>query len=393
MLVWLTSAVPDVGTAIVRLGFGDIDLDLAQIEIATQQRIVAGRLDAVLQTESLRLVVESKLDASYGDGQLRRYLDWLATESSEHSQRALMTLTARHAPWPDEDVAHAAELDILAAPRRWEELFKELATIAADPDLQELSARLVREFLDMLSDEGLIPVKPLQGSELRDLWSQSEANIRRYHEYFRACKDAISEALMAPPLRNRTPSSQTYIYQEFKTAEKEQVTVGFHFSDRGLPIKPKIYRDAPIVWLAIYARVWPGWDALAGRLEANPPERWRVNPKRWYAQPQFWRYLDDVLGEGSFEDQRKQTRVRLRRSPGVACIGPARQLSEVAASSPRARLTRTGDTGPVGDPDAVDVTESRQQSPLDDDQQSPRCQDIAARTRRSGSLRPAPQQR
>ena len=304
MLVWLASAVPEVGGGVVKLGLGDVEVDLTQLDASTQHSIVAGRLDALFQTDSLNLVVESKLDSSYGDGQLRKYVDWLAEKSNEYANRALMTLTAREAPWPADDIAHAAQLGVVAAPRRWHDLFDELSEVAANPELPELSARLVQEFLDMLSEEGLIPVKPLEGAELRDLWSQSEAVIRRYHDYFSACKEAIARALDAPPLRNRMPSSQTYIYQEFETAEREIITVGLHFSDRGIPVTPRIYRDAPIVWLAIYAGAWPDWETAVARLEGKPPDSWQVNPKRWYKQPQFWRYLDEVVGTGSFEEQR-----------------------------------------------------------------------------------------
>jgi hypothetical protein len=121
MLVWLISAVPEVGSAIVQLASGDLDAGTAPLEATTQHRIAAGRLDALLRTESLVLVVESKLDSFYGEGQLRAYIDWLASDHKDAAHRALMTLTANEAPWPADDVAHAAQLDVVASRKRWHE--------------------------------------------------------------------------------------------------------------------------------------------------------------------------------------------------------------------------------------------------------------------------------
>jgi hypothetical protein len=64
-------------------------MDTAQLQATTQHKIAAGRLDALLTTESLVLVVESKLGSFYGEGQLQAYTDWLASEHkappTEHS--------------------------------------------------------------------------------------------------------------------------------------------------------------------------------------------------------------------------------------------------------------------------------------------------------------------
>src|SRR3954451_11508462 len=129
MLVWLISAVPEVGRAIVELGFGSQAVDTAQLQATTQHRIAAGRLDALLRTESLALVVESKLGSSYGEGQLRAYIDWLASEHKDAGHRALMTLTANEAPWPADDLAYAAQLDVVASLRRWHELHTALSPL------------------------------------------------------------------------------------------------------------------------------------------------------------------------------------------------------------------------------------------------------------------------
>jgi hypothetical protein len=301
MLVWLADAVPDVGAAVMRLGLGDIDVELPQIEASTQQGIAAGRLDALFTSETSIVVVESKLQSSYGEGQLRKYIDWLGTNDRAH--RVLMTLTERNAPWPPDELARASEVNVTASARRWQDLYVALNQVANRPE-GGLSARLVQEFQDMLAEEGLIPVKPLEGEELTDAWSRSQAIIERYHEYFRTCKDAIADALEAPPHPNRASAQATYVYQDFATVEGELIGVGLNYSDHGFPITPKVYRNAPIVWLTIEANDWPGWESAIASLEANPPEGWRVNPNRWYYRPQVWRYLDEIIGAGTFEEQR-----------------------------------------------------------------------------------------
>jgi hypothetical protein len=155
MLVWLISAVPQVSRALVQLAFGDIDVDLGKLDVTTQHPIPGRRLDALLKSESLVLVIESKLDSVYGDGQLRAYINWLATEHKNAAHKALMTLTKSAARWPARDLAHAAQLDVVASTRRWHELYTALSSLTTPPD--ELPARLAHEFLDMLHQEQLIP--------------------------------------------------------------------------------------------------------------------------------------------------------------------------------------------------------------------------------------------
>jgi len=304
MLVWLCDAVPAVGRAVIQLGLGEVEVDLPLLEVSTQYGIATGRLDALFKNDAITFVVESKLQSTYGDGQLRKYIDWLSADHADRAHRVLMTLTEHNAPWPDEDIRHAASLDVIAAPKRWHDLYEALETVAGSPDIDELAARVVQEFLDMLNEEGLIPVKPLEDNELVDLWSRSQAVIGRYHEYFRACRDAIAEALGATPHANRSSAQATYIYQDFETVDGELIGVGFNYSDHDISITPKVYRDAPIVWLTIEAYDWPTWESAIVRLEAKPPDAWRVNPDRWYERPQVWQYLKDVLGTGTFEEQR-----------------------------------------------------------------------------------------
>ncbi len=194
-----------------------------------------------------------------------------------------------------------------AAARRWEDLYvalESLTTGTTSADLDGISARLVQEFLDMLTEEGLIPVKPLAGDELTDLWSRSQAVVARFHDYFRACKDAIADALEATPHSNRSSAQMTYVYQDFRTATGELIGVGLNYSDDDLTLSPQAYRHLPYVWLTIEASGWPNWDTPVAELEANPPDSWTVSKDRWWGRPQVWRYLDEVLGAGSFAEQK-----------------------------------------------------------------------------------------
>jgi hypothetical protein len=185
MLVWLISAVPEVSRALVQLAFGDIDLDLGNLEVTTQHPIPGRRLDALLKSESLVLVIESKLDSVYGVGQLRAYINWLATEHKNAAQKALMTLTQSAAPWPARDLAQAAQLDVAASSRRWHELYTALSSLTTPPE--ELPARLVHEFLDLLHKEQLIPAPSDPGWDERRWFAL--LSKRRREDETRAARD------------------------------------------------------------------------------------------------------------------------------------------------------------------------------------------------------------
>lgn len=301
MLVWLATAVPEVGLATVELGLPNMEVEPSTLTISTQHRIVKGRLDALIESDELLLVVESKLDTDYGDGRLVKYLNWLGEEANGR-RAALMTLTAKNAPWPSDAVGRAEKLAVVAARRRWTEFYESLASIL-EGELEPLSARLVEEFADMMKEEGLVPVKPLEAEELVDLWNRSDAVIQRYHDYFRACKDELGKALGSSQKSNHTPSKQSYIYQEFVTPEGELITIGFESSDKGLVARP---RRSPTVWFALYGATWPTWDSVLTQLESHPPHGWTPR-HRWYGQPRFWRYLGDVVAPaGTFDAQRSQ---------------------------------------------------------------------------------------
>jgi hypothetical protein len=308
MLVWLVATIPMVGDVLFRLaadgaGLDVTDLELSHLGVSTQQSIAHGRMDAWLWTESLSLVVESKLDAVYGDDQLRKYADWLAGKPSP----ILMTLTKRPAPWPEEDVQHASRLGVAAVPRRWQDLTERLAGLDGSRELDETQSSLVSEFVEMLREEDLIPTKALTDDELGELWSRSEAVIRRYHDYFRVCVEQIGAALGASPVSGNLPSSLKYIYKEYETSEGERIVFGLEFSDREIPMAVSLRRNALVMWFAVNVGVWPNWEQAPALLEAKPPGGWRTHHhQRWPSYPTFWRYLDSVVQGPSFDHQREQ---------------------------------------------------------------------------------------
>jgi hypothetical protein len=299
MLAWLISAVPAVGHRLIELALGT-EQDAVDTDLRTQLVFQGGRLDAFLGTPSTAVVIESKLRSAYAKGQLRKYLDWIAAQYPGRTQ-ALMTLTRDVAPWPRDDIDRAHELGIVSAPRRWEELHDTLAPLCDDPT--DSSARLVAEFLEMLSDEGLVPIQPLSDEELGHAWNDSRNVIRRYHDFFRACKTAIGEHLGAEVISGSASDHVEYIWQDFRLTDATRIVVGIWFTDEGVPLKPPIYRHSPIVWMAVQGDAWPDWETKAHWLEENPPAGWRPRKKRWWGRPEVWCYLSEAVGSGTFDEQ------------------------------------------------------------------------------------------
>ena len=66
MLVWLANGVPEVAAALDRLAFGDRSSEVETFELTTQHGIARGRLDALMTSSQVALVVESKLGSTYG---------------------------------------------------------------------------------------------------------------------------------------------------------------------------------------------------------------------------------------------------------------------------------------------------------------------------------------
>lgn len=301
MLVWLALAVPDVGRALVSLALDRSQVD-GDLEITTQHGIAKGRLDALVLSPDLALVIESKIDSVYGDDQLVRYLQWLAETHAHRSKRALMTLTARAAPWSSADRELAESLGVDRSEHLWEELHSILEPLTTDDSADPLAARLTGEFLEMLAEEGLIPVKPLAANEL-SAWPEAWEVVERFHKFFDACKAAIGEALGTPPSANSWSKSAGYTYQDYVYEDGSRIVVGLNCSENER-VAQSGRRGVPMLWIAVEAKHWPDWTEAKDRLEAELPEDWNGWHRWWGERPQIWRYLDEVVGDGSFEEQR-----------------------------------------------------------------------------------------
>lgn len=303
MLVWLAEAVPAVGDALIKLAFGPSVFAAGDVRVETQHGIVGGRLDAYLTGADFALIVESKLGSVYGSDQIERYLKWLSSDAVPHARRALMTLTADHAPWPKKDVRLARELHIHGSARRWEELHALLEPIAADPAIDPLAARLVEEFLEMIAEEGLIPMKPFADEELGVAWQDAWQVIERYRDFFSSCKGHIAEALDATASSNSRSDRGDWFWQDFVWDDGLRLAIGLLNTDRYERIPPSAKTGAPILWLAPNAEHLLDWDALAAWSDRHQPIGWQPG-NRWYRRPTCWRYLSEVVGTGSFDEQR-----------------------------------------------------------------------------------------
>jgi hypothetical protein len=298
MLVWLVDAVPDVGRAIVRFAFQDQTADHG-IEVTTQHGVAGGRLDALFVGPSFALVVESKIDSGFGADQVTRYLEWLHQEHQHRERRALMTLTARSSSWRDEDVVLADRLGIRRCVQRWEELHDVLGPLAASSGEAELASRLVTEFLNMLSEEGLVRMKPLDVAEL-PRWPEALQTVQRFHAFFRACVEPIGDAFGIKPGNAYSTTNPEYAYQEYRGDDGRVIAVGIQASDDG---QVRVARHVPIFWVQVQGISWSDWPELARQLEQRIPDGWR--PMRTAGgRKRIWRYLDEVVEAGTFEEQR-----------------------------------------------------------------------------------------
>ena len=324
MLVWLVDAVPEVGAAITELAFGDRQID-GDLQVTSQHGVAKGRLDALFLGPGFALVVESKIDSGYGDDQIARYLEWLASTHDHRNHRGLMTLTAHPAAWKHSDVEMALQLGVAGSAHRWEELHVLLEPLAAEPDRDPLEARLIHEFLEMLGEEGLIPMKPLVSDEYQG-WRDAWVTVTRFHEFFRDCKGAIGDALGATASSNSESKNAAYIWQDYVCGDGSKIVAGFNASDEE-HVARSAARHTPLLWMAVEAKHGPDWAAAKDRLEVAPPVDWHLGKRWWGERPLVWRYLDQVLGEGSFEEQR----TRLAQT----CAVGTTWLREADLSTPR----------------------------------------------------------
>lgn len=304
MLVWLSDAVPEVGKTLVQLAFGDVR-DAEELELTTQHGIVGGRLDALPTSRDLALIVESKLGSTYGEGQIRRYLEWIEADFKSRPRLGLMTLTASEAPLLPDDVSYARAHGILVAARRWANLHSLLEPLVDEGASDQLASRLVREFLEMLSEEGLIPMQPLTTAETGATWADSWRIVRRYREFFHACKERIGEELGASPVSNSWSDRGDWFWQDYMFEDGVRVIVGLFCTDEFERIPAVAKTRSPLIWMAVQANHVEDWPHLKVALEANPPAGWSTG-KRWHERPNFWRPLAPLLTAESFEEQREQ---------------------------------------------------------------------------------------
>jgi hypothetical protein len=303
MLVWLAETVPAVRAKIAELGLRVDDIEPGEIEVSTQHGVVVGRLDAFLTGPDFALIVESKLDSGYGEGQIRKYLEWLRSDAVSQPRRALMTLTAAGAPWSASDERYADANGIIRSARRWEELHAAFAALASAARTSEVSDQLVSEFLEMLSEEGLVPIEPLAPSEMREAWANAWAVVRRFRDFFHACKPEIAARTGMSQVSSSSSDRGDWFWQDYRDADGTRLVVGLYFTDENERLPPGAHVRAPIVWFGVLADHLPEWKAVSAWLGAHAPAGWHAG-NSWWGRPTAWRYLSDVVGEGSFDEQR-----------------------------------------------------------------------------------------
>jgi hypothetical protein len=300
MLAWLIDAVPAVGRAVVGLALDDPHWG-SEIQVTTQAGIATGRLDAVLLGPSFALVVESKLDSDFHDDQIKRYLDWLEETHGERATLGLLALT-KHPVSADQ----RAEIDgrpvVTGSAHLWEELHASLGSLVESPDQEPLSSRLIEEFLAMLTEEGLIPVPAIRTDELT-AWRDAWVAVERFHRFFSECKAEIGAALDAQPITNSAAARAAYVYQDYRFRDGARIGVGIDASDEK-NVPTSVARRTPVLWMSVEASHRDDWPAVADRLDAAPPPGWTTWRPRWWGRPIVRRYLDEVIGEGTFEEQR-----------------------------------------------------------------------------------------
>ena len=310
MLAWLASAVPEVRGALLRLAF-DVALDPSEVEVVTQLAIPrVGVLDAVLEAPGHRLVVESKLRSSYGEDQIRRYLGWLA-RLRDGKASALMTLTAKVAPWRDDEKTLASELSVGRAEKRWEELHEALQPFLDEAEEGDIAARVTRDFLAMLADEDLIPFAPLSGRELETAWADAWAVVRRYRDFFRSCRSYIAEGLGGSPAAAGFGDRGDWYWQDYILPGDVRLAIGIFHTDENDARRPS---RSPILWASVRTR--PDMSVEGKARFGQPPEEWSKGSE-FYGRPTIWRPLSNILtGATTIDEQRE------------AVVGAARQARD-----------------------------------------------------------------
>ncbi len=258
-----------------------------------------------MTSSQLALVVESKLGSTYGQDQLRRYLEWLDAEFVGRPCRGVMTLTAQEAPWPARDVAFADTKGIVSAARRWADLHELLEPLTDAAVEDGLAPQLVREFLEMLTDEGLVPVQPLREAELGTVWADSWHIVRRYRDFFAACKDRIGESLGAALIPTSKSERGDWFWQDYLYDDGVRLVVGLFNTDEQEKITPSLRARTPILFLAAKVDHVKAWPRVMRVLEENPPDGWTTGNRWWGERPSIWRPLPPLLSAPSLDEQRE----------------------------------------------------------------------------------------
>jgi hypothetical protein len=321
MLAWLVARVPQVGHALIRLAFDD-DFGVVEFTCTTQSGIEGGRLDALFTGSDFALVIESKIESDFGADQIERYLDWLEVVHGRRARRGLLTLTKR--PLSTERLAELTARDgVAGSAHLWEELHERLGDL---PEVDELQRVLVDEFLEMLEQEGLIPVKPFDPENELTSWHGASRTVDRFHTFFDACKPEIAEKLDASPVPNKKSAGPGHIWQEFQFSDGARLTVGLDCSSEGHPGRGGAV-DAPVLWMQLANSSRSDWPELASAMDKRPPAGWS-STERWEHHPWIWRPLHETIGTGSFDEQR----LRLADACAVArsWIADARKATENA---------------------------------------------------------------
>lgn len=129
--------------------------------LKTQRCVVGGRLDLEFEVpECASVVVESKLGATIGARQCKKYIEHLA--SKPQKVRSLVKLTKLHEPWPEGIEEFAAKHNVELVARRWWDVTSLLRGAS-------IGGPLANDFAEMLVDEGIV----VPGRLTEDDWADS----------------------------------------------------------------------------------------------------------------------------------------------------------------------------------------------------------------------------
>lgn len=286
-------------SGLVELAVGS-SIDPESIEVTTQHSIAGvGRLDLFLVGPRLRVIVESKLGSGWGHDQLGRYLRWLGERRDDAELAGLLTLTRRAADWPKADVDFANARGIAARPARWEDLHQLLEERMEQVQPADLSNRIVRDFLDMLAAEDLVPVRALTPDDLGPAWADAWSLVRHYRDFFRACKTHVGAALCARPSNNAWTDSRADLFYQDYEANEGRIVFGFFYTDENEKLRPHL--KMPILWIGAKSERSDSHE-VAHRLADVTPPGWTAGTA-WNGRPTIWRYLSDVLRGGTSSEE------------------------------------------------------------------------------------------